>query len=206
MKLKLALASAVLACGAFVAGQSVAQNDQHHEEHHAAPQGGQPHGGPPPGGHGPQGGQMHGPQGGPPGGHPGGTMSGPPHGTMMGPSHGGNMTMGHGPVNGGNAMMGHNPAPNRNFDRRTYQRNFNAPRHYHVGVYVRPQGWYAHRWVYGEILPSFFWTQNYWLANYYAYGLADPPPGFVWVRYGDDALLIDQNSGEVLQVEYAVFD
>ena len=106
---------------------------------------------------------------------------------------------------GGNAMMGRGPS-RQNFDRHAYQRNFSSPRHYHVGVYVRPNGWYYHRWGYGEVLPAFFWTQNYWLGNYIDYGLAAPPYGFVWVRYGDDALLIDQNSGEVLQVDYGVFD
>ncbi|HTW35076.1 MAG TPA: RcnB family protein [Rhizomicrobium sp.] len=184
MKLKFLFAGVVLASGALAAAQAaplvLAQNDQHHEEHKAPPPGGgQPHGAPPP-------------QHGHPGAPPHGNMSGPPHGgSMMGPSH--------------NAMMGHKPPPNRNFDRHAYQRNFVAPRRFHAAVYVRPQGWYEHRWVFGEILPALFWSQNYWLSDYYDYGLAEPPPGFVWVRYGSDALLIDQNSGEVLQVEYDVF-
>ena len=140
---------------------------------------------------------MHGP---PPGGHPGGMMGGQQHGNTM---------MMHGQMNGQgggnrNMMMGHGHAP-ANFDRHAYQRNFVAPRRFHASVYVRPHGWYEHRWVYGEILPALFWSQNYWLGDYYDYGLSDPPPGFVWVRYGSDALLIDQNSGEVLQVEYDVF-
>jgi len=33
-----------------------------------------------------------------------------------------------------------------------------------------------------------------------------PPDGYVWVRYGDDALLIDEYSGDIIQVEYDVFD
>jgi Ni/Co efflux regulator RcnB len=32
-----------------------------------------------------------------------------------------------------------------------------------------------------------------------------PPAGYEWVRVGDDALLIDVNTGEVLQAEYGVF-
>jgi Ni/Co efflux regulator RcnB len=173
-------------------GLIVLAEDDHHKDEH--PQGGPPKGAPP--------------HGTPPAGQQG-------HGQMGGPNHnanpGGQGQMG-GPnrnVNnnrmGGNAMMGHG-APNRNFDRHAYQRAFNAPRHFHVGVYVRPNGWYYRRWTYGQILPALFWSQNYWLGNYVDYGLADPPPGFVWVRYGDDALLVDQNSGEVLQVEYGVFD
>jgi Ni/Co efflux regulator RcnB len=204
MKLSYALVSAVLMSGVFAVTQAVAED--HHDDHHAAPAaGGQPHGGPPPGGHGaaPPGGGH--PGGAAPGGHPGGAMNGPPRGgnahgnSMMGPSHGNNTMM----MGGHNA--GHNP-PNRNFDRHSYQRNFVAPRRYHAnGGYVRPRGWYEHRWVFGEILPALFWSQNYWLSDYNDYGLSDPPPGFVWVRYGSDALLIDQNSGEVLQVEYDVF-
>ena len=140
-------------------------------------------------------------------------MSGPSHGNnmMMGGPQGGNAMMGehhdhHDQMNGGNrgAMMGHGHAP-ANFDRHAYQRNFTAPRRFHANVYVRPHGWYEHRWSYGEILPALFWTQNYWLGDYYDYGLADPPPGFVWVRYGDDALLVNVYTGAILQVEYGVF-
>ena len=32
-----------------------------------------------------------------------------------------------------------------------------------------------------------------------------PMPGTVWVRYGDDALLIDRYTGEVIQVAYGIF-
>ena len=35
--------------------------------------------------------------------------------------------------------------------------------------------------------------------------LDPPPPGTVWVRYGNDALLIDRYSGEVIQVVYGIF-
>lgn len=84
-------------------------------------------------------------------------------------------------------------------------RNFTAPRRFHAGHYHRPYGYYAHRWTYGQILPSAFFVRNYWIDDFYDYGLMDPPPGTVWVRYGDDALLIDQYTGEVIQVEYGIF-
>jgi Ni/Co efflux regulator RcnB len=32
-----------------------------------------------------------------------------------------------------------------------------------------------------------------------------PPFGYQWVRSGDDAILIDANTGEILQVRYDVF-
>jgi Ni/Co efflux regulator RcnB len=47
--------------------------------------------------------------------------------------------------------------------------------------------------------------QDYWLTDFYDFGLTPPPPGTVWVRYGDDALLIDEYNGEVIQVAYNVF-
>lgn len=88
---------------------------------------------------------------------------------------------------------------------RVYRRNFNAPRRFRFGVYNRPNGWYAHRWVYGERLPGGWYGRNYWIPNYVNFGLVGPPDGYQWVRSGDDALLVDVDTGEVLQVEYGVF-
>ena len=105
------------------------------------------------------------------------------------------------PDNGmrGGAMRG----PGRNFT--AFQRNFTAPHRFHAAAYRRPRGWYPHHWVFGEILPSLFWTQDYWLDDYMDFGLEPPPPGTVWVRDGYDALLIDRYSGEIIQVDYNVF-
>lgn len=88
---------------------------------------------------------------------------------------------------------------------RQYRRNFVAPRRFHWGSYRRPGGWYAHRWVYGERLPHDWYGRDYWIGDYVGFGLIAPPDGYQWVRVGDDALLIDVDSGEVLQVEYGVF-
>ena len=88
---------------------------------------------------------------------------------------------------------------------RNYERNYSAQRHYSFGRYERPRGWYARRWTFGEFLPSLFWSQSYWIGDYSAFGLPYPPPGCVWVRYGDDALLIDRYTGEIIQVVYNIF-
>ncbi len=72
-----------------------------------------------------------------------------------------------------------------------FRANIRAPRRFHAGVYVRPTGWYSHRWVYGERLPRNFFARNYWLLDFAAYGLIAPWDGYEWVRYGNDALLID---------------
>jgi Ni/Co efflux regulator RcnB len=85
--------------------------------------------------------------------------------------------------------------------------NITAPRRFHAAkAYVRPTGWYAHRWTYGERLPRAFFAPDYFLLDFAAYGLIAPWDGYAWVRYGDDALLIDTDSGEVIRVEYDLFD
>jgi Ni/Co efflux regulator RcnB len=87
----------------------------------------------------------------------------------------------------------------------TLRRNVQASNRYHAAAYQPPQG-YAHRqWSYGQRLPVSYYASNYWIADYLMYTLFAPPPGLVWVRVGDDALLIDQNTGEVIQVQYNVF-
>lgn len=91
-----------------------------------------------------------------------------------------------------------------NFNRR----NVTASHHYHYrgGAYHGPSGYSYRRWTFGMTLPSIYWANNYWIDDYYDYGLAPPPPGCVWVRYGDDAVLIDESSGEILEVVYDQFD
>jgi len=72
--------------------------------------------------------------------------------------------------------------------------NVTAPRKFHIAAYVRPQGWYAHRWTYGETLPRAFFASEFVLADFAGYGLMAPWDGYEWVRYGDDALLIDEGT------------
>ena len=84
--------------------------------------------------------------------------------------------------------------------------NITAPRRFHAAkVYVRPAGWYEHRWTYGETLPRAFFAPDYFILDFATYGLIAPWDGYEWVRYGDDALLVDIDTGEILRVEYGVF-
>ena len=54
-------------------------------------------------------------------------------------------------------------------------------------------------------LPPLFWAQDYWLLDYWLFGLSPPPYGYVWVRDGSDALLIDRATGEIEEVIYGAF-
>jgi len=88
---------------------------------------------------------------------------------------------------------------------RNYHQNFRASQRFRAAPYRRPPGYFARRWSWGQTLPSFFWTRDYWLTDFYAYDLPPPPYGAIWVRVGDDALLIDQYTGEIIEVDYGVF-
>ncbi|MBU6445112.1 MAG: RcnB family protein [Alphaproteobacteria bacterium] len=219
----LAVSFSALATAGTVSGQQVpytapvgvslqlAQNDQHDRR----------------GGH--QGGQQGEHQGGQQGGHPTGGHPGNIHVSPTGPQHiqqGGHPTY-HGPViqqqhqytpqiqqhqryDWRQYQPGHRPADvnryRRNFDRNQWQRNYRAERRFHWGSYHRPTGWFYRRWAFGMILPSLFWTRDYWINSYWSYDLPAPPYGYVWVRYGDDALLVDVETGYILRVIYGVFD
>ncbi len=78
------------------------------------------------------------------------------------------------------------------------------PRHW--GGYHFPNGHHYRRWRIGQILPLIFLEQEYVFNDYTDLGFDDPPPGYEWVRYGPDLLLVDLDTGEVVDVEYGVFD
>ena len=83
--------------------------------------------------------------------------------------------------------------------------NTQASHRFHAGTYHRPHGYHFRHWRYGEHLPSFYFVSSYWIMDYLMYSLFAPPDGYVWVRVGDDALLIDRYTGEIIRVEYGVF-
>ena len=96
----------------------------------------------------------------------------------------------------------HRPAT---VEKPNYQHNFQAARSFHIGPYHRPSGWAPHHWAYGQILPRAYWAPGYLIADYWLFALEVPPAGYEWVRDDADALLVDVNTGEILQVEYGVF-
>jgi len=47
-----------------------------------------------------------------------------------------------------------------------------------------------------------FLSSAYFFANWAALGLDPPPYGYQWVRYGPDLLLVQLNTGRVVDVVY----
>ncbi len=103
----------------------------------------------------------------------------------------------------------HNEANASGNRRRTnvgqYQRNENSPHRFRAAAYRAPRGYSYRQWTYGERLPAMYFGRDYWLSDFLTYELFAPPEGYVWVRYGPDALLVDEDSGEIIQVRYNVF-
>jgi Ni/Co efflux regulator RcnB len=93
----------------------------------------------------------------------------------------------------------------RNVDIKRWQRNYDAPRRYRADRYRAPRGYSYRRWSYGQRLPRDYYVRSFWLTQFIMFGLDSPPDGYIWVRYGPDALLIDEDTGEIIQVRYNVF-
>ena len=68
-----------------------------------------------------------------------------------------------------------------------------------------PAGYGYRRWGIGQDLPLLFLTSEFFFLDWANYGFGPPPPGFVWVRYGPDLLLVSRRSGRIRQVIYGVF-
>jgi hypothetical protein len=64
-----------------------------------------------------------------------------------------------------------------------------------------PPGYAYQLWAVGAVLPELFWrTPTYYYTGWDAMGLPPPDPGFQYVQYGPDLLLVNVATGEVVQV------
>ena len=84
-------------------------------------------------------------------------------------------------------------------------REWEARRRYRYGDSDPPVGWEYRRLRYGERLPPDLWDREYWILDSLAFGLTPPMPGYVWVRYGRDALLVSKSDGEIVEIVYGIF-
>jgi Ni/Co efflux regulator RcnB len=81
----------------------------------------------------------------------------------------------------------------------------NWPHRFQLNRYRPPQGYFLHQWAVGESLPGLFRTQVYWISAPGLYGLPHPRPGTHWVRVDDDALLVSDHTGRIVEVAYNIF-
>jgi len=83
----------------------------------------------------------------------------------------------------------------RRYDWRDRRRHHHSL--FHIGLYIDPFGWGYQPFSVGWRLWPNYYQQNYWIDPG-MYGLPYPPPGMQWVRYWNDALLVDTYTGEVV--------
>jgi hypothetical protein len=130
-------------------------------------------------------------------GRPGG--GGPPPGgrVVVRPGPGAGGPHGGPPGGGGRVVVGPGGA---HFSYRGH--NFNRV---HLAPFVYPAGWGYRRWAIGAVLPPLFLVSTYYYADWAALGLAAPEPGFQWVRYGPDLVLVNVTTGQIVDVVYGAF-
>jgi hypothetical protein len=95
----------------------------------------------------------------------------------------------------------------RNNNRYDWQRYRSSNRTvFHIGTYYSPYRNYSYRRLgVGFYLDQLFYGQNYWINDPWQYRLPDVYGPYRWVRYYDDALLVDLYTGEVVDVIYDFF-
>ncbi len=76
---------------------------------------------------------------------------------------------------------------------------------FHFGIYYDPYGFGYNRMMPGwSMWPNYF-QSNYWLNDPWMYRLPPAYGPYRWVRYWDDALLVNTYTGEVVDVVYDFF-
>lgn len=77
---------------------------------------------------------------------------------------------------------------------------------YHLPRYYAPYGGYGYeRFSSGVILEPMLFGRTYWLSDPYAYRLPPAYGPYRWVRYYNDAVLVDTRSGLVVDIVYDIF-
>jgi Ni/Co efflux regulator RcnB len=88
----------------------------------------------------------------------------------------------------------------RNNDRYDWRRYRDHHRsRFHLGFYVDPFGWGYQSFDIGYRMWPAYYGNQYWIDPA-MYDLPYPPPGAAWVRYWNDAVLVDIYTGTVLDV------
>jgi Ni/Co efflux regulator RcnB len=92
---------------------------------------------------------------------------------------------------------------NHRYDWQNHRRHHRSL--FHFGFYYDPFGWnYRHYSIGSRLWPSYY-RSSFWLNDPWQYRLPYAPPGYRWIRYYDDALLVDTWDGQVVDVIYNFF-
>jgi Ni/Co efflux regulator RcnB len=87
-----------------------------------------------------------------------------------------------------------------------YRRTITTTKHYEDGAFIGPAGYIYSRYKLGATMPAELLSDDSLvLTGYTSYDLKAPPSGLTWIRVGDDAMLVDRKTGEVVETDYDLF-
>jgi len=87
-----------------------------------------------------------------------------------------------------------------------FRKTVTSTKRYHAAAFEAPSGFTYRRFSVGQHVPDALLSDSVQLNNYQDYALVTPPSGLVWIRDGQDALLVDGRTGEVIQADYDLFN
>ena len=92
---------------------------------------------------------------------------------------------------------------NRTYDWQVWRQQHRSV--FRMHRYRDPYGWAYQMFTIGWRLWPNYYSSGYWIADPWTYRLPPAPPGTRWIRYYNDALLVDTWTGEVIDVVHDVF-
>jgi Ni/Co efflux regulator RcnB len=94
----------------------------------------------------------------------------------------------------------------RNDGYATYRKTVTATHHFNDGAFAAPAGYTYTRYKIGDRVDHVLLSSNgLVLTDYSNYQLVAPPRDLEWIRVGNDALLVNRSTGEVIQTNYSLF-
>ncbi len=103
-------------------------------------------------------------------------------------------------------------------DRRSWNRDWRSDRRYswqdyrsrHRNAYRQPRyearhGYSYRRWYPGYRWDSWYYSSSFWINNPWSYRLPPVDGPYRWVRYYDDVVLVDIETGEIIDIIYGFF-
>lgn len=91
----------------------------------------------------------------------------------------------------------------RRYDWRDWRRRHGSS--FRIGFYYDPFGWDYMRYGIGWRLWPSYYSSNFWLNDSWQYRLPPAYGPYRWIRYYNDALLVNIYTGQVVDVEYDFF-
>ena len=91
----------------------------------------------------------------------------------------------------------------RRYDWDDYRRHHRSI--YRLGYYYDPFGWNYRRWSIGSYLYPSYYRSSFWLNDPWDYRLPPAYGPYRWVRYWNDAFLVNIYTGEVVDVIHGFF-